>query len=140
MKMTVAWLALVMALPLSAQAAEAPSLSFKEISDLSHSLTRSLRKCKRLRSRPEVSVEVQNETTASVDKAQLAELIHCIFEGKSHAKAEAKEPNFKILAKLSSSSRTTPLGSELLYSLSAEVQQANEKLCEKSATLSKLSK
>ncbi|MGZ3712211.1 MAG: hypothetical protein ACXVBE_10660, partial [Bdellovibrionota bacterium] len=105
-----------------------PELLFtnKDMWTLSQKMAKSLRKCKPLRGNPNVIVDVQNATDEFVNKTEFSELIHSMFEKKTHTKPETKEPDFEIRAKLEA---RKPLNSAIpksKYILTAQVFQAEE--------------
>ena len=140
MKIIIMLLTVVSMMPVAAFAAEELSFTSKDMWALSRKLSDGLRRCKPLRQKPEVVVDVQNGTTEFVDKTQFSELIHSMLERKTHAKPELKVPDFEIQARLTSSLRRSKIGAKATYTLSAEVLQAGEKLCAKNVKISKFSK
>jgi hypothetical protein len=109
----------------------------KDMYRLSDKIGKSLLKCKQLRSRPDVIVEVQNNTDDFFDKTKFSELIHAEIERKTHASPETTPPQFEILAKLASKTRASSSLSRSTYTLTAQLFQADEKLCEKRVTITK---
>ncbi len=116
-----------------------PDIAFtkNDMWTLSQKITRSLRKCKPMRRSPEVIIEVQNATTEFINKTQFSELIHSMLEGKTHAKPATEEPEYEIRAKLEFQKPLNPLTGKPSYTLTAQVFQAEEKLCEKKVKISK---
>lgn len=128
-----------LAFSICAQGALDPRVEFtsKDMWTLSRKITASLWACKPLRVRPSVVVDVKNETTEFVDKTQFSELIHSMMEGKTHLNPETKEPDYEIRAKLEFKKQLSSLRKKPGYTLTAQVFQADEMICQKEARIAK---
>jgi hypothetical protein len=144
MSMRLAYVAIAfLGLPdLAASAAvDQGSVSFtnRDMWTLAQKLTDSLRKCRPLRGHPHVVVGLKNATEDLADKARFSDLIHSMIEGKTYARLDTNPPEYEISTKLESKKRKTLLLNEATYTLSAQVSQAEEILCEKSVKITKTS-
>lgn len=82
-------------------------------------------------------VDVENATTEFVDKTQFAELIHSMVEKKTHVQPQREQPDYEIHAKLEAPRPLNPLVPTAKFTLTAQVFQAEELLCEKKVSIAK---
>lgn len=114
-----------------------PIFTDKDMNQLSQKIGKSLRNCNQLKGRPDVVVEIQNNTNDFFDKTKFSELIHGEVEGKTHVTPETRVPQYEIDATLKSNRMAIHDITKLTYTLTAEVFQREDKLCEKSVMISK---
>ena len=107
------------------------------MSALAGKLHKALKKCKPLKSGSNVVVDVENRTAEDVNRTRFSELIHSALEGQTHAKPEAKAPDFEIHVVLEMQKQVIHMISRTTYTLRAEVAQAEEVLCKKRVKLIK---
>lgn len=109
----------------------------KDMYELSQKISKNLHRCKQLRWRPDIIVEVENKTDEFFDKTKFSNLIHSQLEAKSHRSMETTPPDFEVRVELEEKTIEGRNGARIVYTLSAQVFQAEEKLCEKKAAISK---
>jgi hypothetical protein len=119
-------------------ASSGTSFTSTDMWKLSSKLVQALnKKCKLLRSHPNIVVGLENATPEFIDKTQFSEQIHSLLEAKSHIQPETTPPQYEIDAKLESTKKLTRLMEKNTYTLSADVLQADEKLCTRKVSLIK---
>lgn len=111
----------------------------KDMYALAQKLVKSLRKCKQVRRRPDVIVDLDNRTNDFIDKTKFSELVHSLIEGKTHVSPATNFPEYEIRAVLTSEKQISRQTYKTIYRLAAEVTQANEKFCKSTVKLTKLS-
>ncbi|MGZ3656294.1 MAG: hypothetical protein ACXVB9_07005 [Bdellovibrionota bacterium] len=112
-------------------------LTTKDMYALSQRLEKAMRKCKEMRQRPSVSVNLENKTEEFIDKPQFASLIQSMLQLRTPVHPETETPAYDVHAVLSAKKRRIRLVTESTYSLAAELTKADEVLCKKTVKLTK---